>query len=45
MAGATIYNVRDFGAKGDGKTLDKKPFNPQLINALMKRWNGINSCR
>jgi len=24
MAGAAIYNVRDFGAKGDGKTLDSK---------------------
>jgi polygalacturonase len=24
LAGATIYNIRDFGAKGDGKTLDTK---------------------
>jgi hypothetical protein len=34
-----VYNVKDFGAKGDGKTLDTKPIQ-QAVNACFKDGGG-----
>jgi len=37
LAGAAVYNVRDHGAKGDGKTLILPPYSQRSISALMKK--------
>ena len=34
LASANIYNVRDYGAKGDGKTLDHKAINKAIETAV-----------
>jgi len=39
-AGARVYNIRDFGAKGDGKTLDTKALQA-AIDACNKDQGGI----
>ena len=35
LAGARIYNVRDFGAKGDGKTLNTKAIQAAIDKCFM----------
>jgi len=37
LAGASIYNVRDFGAKGDGKTLDTKAIQSAIDKCFIEK--------
>lgn len=40
------YNIKDFGAAGDGTTLDTEAINKAITAAAKKRWrNGLLSYR